>query len=328
MRYRNLGETDIKISEIGFGCWGIGGFVDGLNSYGETSDDVSLRALKTAFDNGINFFDTANIYGLGHSEELIGRAFGKCRDRVVIATKCGFDSFTKRMYFNKENIEKSIDQSLKRLDTDYIDLLQLHDPEIAIEQNIELLDCLKNQVKIGKIKALGVSVKNPMQGMKFMKEPWQSIQCNFNMIDLRALECGLFLKALQKNVSIIARTPLAFGFLSGQVEIDKLKEGDHRLKWPKEQLALWGNSTRLFAEIAEKNNMTSSELAIKFCVSFDAVTSVIPGMLTTEEVIQNSNTSKYILAENDIEEIINISKANNSQLSKNLQQVLGNKIFT
>jgi aryl-alcohol dehydrogenase-like predicted oxidoreductase len=315
MRYRNLGETDIKISEIGFGCWGIGGFVDGLNSYGETSDDVSLRALKTAFDNGINFFDTANIYGLGHSEELIGRAFGKCRDRVVIATKCGFDSFTKRMDFTKENIEKSINQSLNRLDTDYIDLLQLHDPEITIEQNLDLLDCLNNQVKIGKIKALGVSVKNPMQGLKFMKEPWQSIQCNFNMIDIRAFECGLFLNALQNNVSIIARTPLAFGFLSGQVVIDKLKEGDHRLKWPREQLELWGKSARLFAKIAEKNNMTSSELAIKFCVSFDAVASVIPGMLTAEEAIQNSNISNFVLIEEDVEEIINLSKANNSLVS-------------
>ena len=122
---------------------------------------------------------------------------------------------------------------------------------------------------------------------------------------------SLFLKAIQNNVSIIARTPLAFGFLSGQVEIDKLKEGDHRLKWPKEQLELWGKSARLFSTIAKKNNMTSSELAIKFCVSFDAVASVIPGMLTSDEAIQNSKISNFVLSEDDIEEIINLSKSNN-----------------
>ena len=314
MKYRTLGSTNLSISEIGFGAWGIGGAVAGNNSYGATSDECSLNALLAAKERGINFFDTSNIYGNGHSETLIGAAFKDCRQSVIISTKCGYDSFSEKMDFTQSNIETSLNNSLQRLQTDYVDLLQLHDPDSSLATNLELIDILKKQIKTGKVRFVGVSVKSPSHGLAFLNGPWQAIQCNFNLIDLRALDCGLFEQSQEKNVGLISRTPLAFGFLSGSFQSNSLQfsPGDHRLKWSKEQLLLWAKAGTFFSEVARKYNMSPTTLAIKFCLSFSQVSSVIPGMLNSDEVNENASASDFqSIEKDDLFSLLQISRSNN-----------------
>jgi aryl-alcohol dehydrogenase-like predicted oxidoreductase len=293
MNYRNLGNTGIKVSEIGFGAWTIGGLTPGQTSYGRTDDKVSLEALQTAFDLGINFFDTANIYGNGHSEELIGKAFKKERSKAVIASKCGFKSFESAHDFSDKAIRASIEDSLVRLQTDYLDLLQLHDPPTQIATDEKVITTLIKLRDEGKIRAIGISVKSPLDGLKFLKHPWQTIQCNFNMIDQRAMDCGLMHQAEKTGIGIIARTPLAFGFLSGKFTGKKIRfeKSDHRSRWGEEQLRIWADAPEYFAPLNKNKSRTLSQLAIKFCISFDGIATVIPGIMNKTEAMENASVS-------------------------------------
>lgn len=293
MNYRELGTTGINVSEIGFGTWAIGGRTPGQTSYGATDDVTSLDALRAALDYGITFFDTANIYGNGHSEELLGQAFTQDRSRVIIASKCGMQDMSGQHDLSPAALRTSVEGSLRRLNSDYIDLLQLHDapPEVATdEKTIRLFEDLQTE---GKIRAIGVSVKSPVHGLQFLHGPWQTVQCNFNMIDQRALECGLILQAAVAGVSVISRTPLAFGFLSGAFlgTDPKFKEGDHRARWSPEQIRLWADAPIHFAPVNEGSNRTMSQLAIKFCISMDGIAATIPGITTPNEARQNASVS-------------------------------------
>ena len=312
MKYRNLGKSGITISEIGFGAWGIGGQIPGKYSYGITDDLISLEALREALDCGINFYDTANIYGNGHSEELLGKAFYNVREQVVIATKCGLQNFESEPNFSQSAIVQSVDSSLRRLNSDYIDLLQLHDPHPNFADNEVLIHTLVSLRSSGKIRAFGVSVKSPSDGLHFVSGPWESIQCNLNMIDLRALESGLLTKSIECNIAIIARTPLAFGFLSGLLTHENLTfpENDHRSRWSQTQLLKWATAPEVFSKINVSETRSLSQLAIKFCTSLPGITSVIPGMLTASEVIENAAVSKIPdLTKDEINQIIDSSRA-------------------
>ena len=127
MKYRYLGSTKIKVSEIGFGAWGIGGNFNQSKAYGPTSDEVSSSALLEAIDRGVNFFDTSPLYGFGHSEELIGKTLKKYRDKIIILTKVGYVDFTGKQVFSYNYLKESLELSLRRLKTEYVDILQLHD---------------------------------------------------------------------------------------------------------------------------------------------------------------------------------------------------------
>src|SRR5882724_10158294 len=128
MKYRQLGATGLQVSEIGFGTWGIGGRTEGETSYGDTDDGASRDALGAALDRGVTFFDTSNVYGDGHSETLIGEALGPRRNQVVLATKAGFVGYQVPADFSPANLRASLFGSLRRLRTDVVDLLQLHNP--------------------------------------------------------------------------------------------------------------------------------------------------------------------------------------------------------
>jgi aryl-alcohol dehydrogenase-like predicted oxidoreductase len=294
MKRNKLGKTNIYISEIGFGSWGIGGLTPGNSSYGKTDDKVSSRSLLTAFEHGINFYDTSNIYGEGNSEILLGKTFNKIRSKVIIATKCGMVNSTGLQDFTINELDKSVYASLKRLQSDYIDLIQLHDfPTTGYIQD-EILTFFDSLMSKGIIRAFGISVKNPNDGLSFLDLNFSSIQCNLNLIDQRAVTCNLLNKAYESNISIIARTPLAFGFLTGDFtnkEIN-LSVGDHRSKWSEEQLRIWADSPLLFSSILDFSQRTMPELALKFCSSFNSVATTIPGMLTEEQVIMNVNAIK------------------------------------
>ncbi|MGA2467025.1 MAG: aldo/keto reductase [Thermodesulfobacteriota bacterium] len=305
MKYRALGSTGIEVSEIGYGTWGLGG-----NAYGPVDDNESKKALRRAFEKGINFFDTSDLYGNGHSEQLLGEVFRDVRDAVVIATKGGtlpHSGFYMPQDFSPKYLRNALEGSLKRLKTDYIDLYQLHSPQIQdIEANADILDTLETFKSEGKIKAYGISPRSPQDAIIAIQQfRFTVVQVNFNLIDQRAIETGLFKIAAEKNVGIINRTPLVFGYLSGKMTGDERFDGvDHRANWPKEQLKRWAKSPNLFDFLYENGKQRSAvQAALLFCLAHREISTVIPGMLNVQEV------------EEDIE-VANLPPLNSDEIGK------------
>jgi len=291
MKYRQLGSSGIQVSEIGFGAWGIGGLVHDSSAYGPTDDSVSQQALRTAFEAGVTFIDTAALYGYGHSEELIGKTLCGVRDRVVISTKAGYVNFTGLQDFSPAYLRSSLEASLKRLQTEYVDVFQLHDPPIDLlvndESIIELLHTLRDE---GKIRVIGISTRSPADSLVAVERlGFKSVQVNFNLVDQRALELGLFAACRTHGAGLIARTPLCFGFLTGKYSAGyDYAEGDHRGKWNPEQIALWAEACSLFCTGLEVDEaQTSAQIALRYVLSFAEVSSTIPGMLTDWHVAEN-----------------------------------------
>lgn len=314
MKYRLLGQTGISLSEIGFGTWGLGG-----DSYGPTDDQTSIAALHRAIEKGINFFDTSDLYGNGHSEVVLGRALAGRRDQVVISSKVGLlphTGFFMPTNFSAGHIQKGLEASLLRLGTDYIDLYHLHSPSLSDLQDIpEIMQTLRDLQAAGKIRAFGLSARSPgdaLSAIKDFKLNFSFIQINYNMIDQRAAENGLFALAQKCGVGIIARTPLCFGYLTGKLTASQIfGPGDHRANWPFDQLRLWANAPGLFNDLfgADKGR-TATQLALRFCLEEPAVTTVIPGMLTPAEVDENSSASDLPpLSGSDLSEISTIYRS-------------------
>ncbi len=314
MNYRTFGKTGIKVSEIGFGTWGIGGATeDGANSYGQTDDAESFECLARAFDLGVTFYDTSNIYGYGHSEELLAQAFKGKRDKVVIASKVGFIKHRGRHDLRGEYIREQIEGTLKRLGTDYVDLYQLHSPPMEqLRATPDAVSTMLDLKKEGKIRAFGISVKNPGDAVIAINEfGAEVVQVNFNMIDQRALEQGAFDVAKKSGAGIIARTPLAFGFLSGKVKDLNFSPSDHRSVWSKEQLQRWQEAPDMFSFINRNPARTATQLALQFCLGFDAISTVIPGMLHVNEVEEDTAASSLpALTEEELANIELVYKQN------------------
>jgi aryl-alcohol dehydrogenase-like predicted oxidoreductase len=296
MRHRPLGRSGIDISEIGFGTWGIGGPTPGATSYGKTDDSTSLRALGAALDHGITFFDTSGVYGYGHSEELLGLAFAHQRDRVVIATKAGLREYGAPLDFSPASIRACVEASLRRLRLEYVDLLQWHNPSAEYMESgeDEIRATAARLKRDGLIRAFGVSIRAPQDGFIALERlrP-DALQANFNLLDHRVLDCGLLEAAAAASCAIIARTPLCFGFLAGEVGEETIfSADDHRSRWPREQIAWWAHGARQMRGHAKAEpGQTPSQFALRFCLSFSAVTSAIPGMLTEQEVVENAAAS-------------------------------------
>jgi aryl-alcohol dehydrogenase-like predicted oxidoreductase len=296
MRNRALGRSGLTVSEIGFGSWGIGGRTAGETSYGDTDDTRSRAALARALDLGITLFDTAPAYGDGHSETLIGEAFAGRRDRIVIATKAGLERFDAPPDFSPAALRRSLDGSLQRLQTDHVDLFQLHNPAPDLFQRVpETYVALEDLRREGKIRAFGVSVKSPADALAILaSHEVASVQVNLNMLDVRAVESGLLAVASAKGVGIIARTPLCFGFLSGAVTADtQFPPGDHRRGWPRAQIERWVKGAEAMQAAAETPGQAPSQAALSFCLSFPAVSAVIPGILSPAEAEQNVAASGF-----------------------------------
>jgi aryl-alcohol dehydrogenase-like predicted oxidoreductase len=295
MNYRELGQTGIKISEIGFGAWGIGGPTPGPTSYGETDDKQSMVALERALEKGINFFDTSAVYGYGHSEKLIGEAFHNKRDQVVIATKAGLDTYGKAPDFSVANLERSLSQSLQRLKTDYIDLFQLHNPsEETLLNGDKIQDFAERQIAKGTIRAFGLSLRGPEDCHSAIEKfSPAALQINFNLLDQRIIDHGVMTLAERAKVSLIARTPLCFGFLTGALTVDtQFDPADHRSRWPRVQIENWVNLARqMYASANDNPAQTESQFALRYPLSFSAITSTIPGIFSAEEVDINAAAS-------------------------------------
>lgn len=296
MHYRELGTTGITISEIGFGAWGIGGVVADSRAYGPTDDTVSIKALQTAFDQGITFYDTAALYGYGHSEELIGAAFKGIRQKVVISTKVGYKNFSGERDYSPEYIRSSLEASLKRLQTDYVDVYQLHDPPLDLLENEAILATLNSLKQEGKIRVVGLSTKSPAESLQAVEKfGIKSVQVNFSLVDQRAEEIGLFAACQAQGAGIIARTPLCFGFLTGKYGAgDDYADGDHRKIWKPEQIDCWAQAYRLFTSfLTEAEKQTNAQIALRYVLSFEAVSTTIPGMMTDEHVFENVAASGF-----------------------------------
>lgn len=296
MKYRKLGRSGLLVSEIGFGAWGVGGRTDGHTSYGATDDAVSRDALARAFDLGITFYDTAPPYGNGHSEELIGAVFRGRRDRIVLATKVGVERFGSEPDLSPSGLRRSLEGSLRRLGCGYVDLLQIHSLDIAaLRRNPEILQTLDAMVAEGKARALAMSAKSPEDALIAVTEfGFAVVQINLNMMDLRAQQNGFLALAAERGIGVIARTPLCFGFLSGEIAADaKFAEGDHRAGWSRAQIARWvEGASQLHAVVEKPAGQTRAQVALRFCLSYPAVGVVIPGILTAAEADENAAASE------------------------------------
>lgn len=289
MNYRDLGRTGIKVSEVGFGAWAIGGNRHG-NSYGVTDDKVSLEALEKAFELGCNFFDTADVYGWGHSEELIGRAFRGKRDRVVIATKVGSDFYQGFGFqtFDESYIRFALEKSLERLKTDYIDLYQLHNPPTSLIENEETYHVLLKLKNEGKIRAWGLSVRNSRDGqLALMTAKPDSIQVPYNIF-VFGMEKDLFPLTNQIGCAVIAREPLSNGFLTGKYDVDaSFEAGDIRKGWPRDFINARVKATQRLAFLERNGSRTLSQAALQWILKNSSVSAVIPGIKTPEQAIED-----------------------------------------
>ena len=319
MNYRALGKTGRQVSEIGFGAWGIGGAQNGAVAYGATDDQESLSALKHAFDLGVTFFDTSDFYGFGHSETLIGKAFQKCRDKIIIASKVGFVALPDIQDFSSKHILSAIDNSLKRLQTDYIDLYQLHSPDVGVLTDT-LWNTLEHLRDCGKIKNIGISLRSPGDALTVLQDyPFDTIQVNYNLVDQRALDIGLLDLCLEKQIGVVIRTPLCFGFLTGKYTgQSRFGLSDHRKNWSEAQIERWAQAYQVFLlSLGETQDLTPAQIALKFCLSHDAVSTVIPGMLNKKQVKENVSVSGLEAWPVDVLEKIRETYASHSFFVKN-----------
>ena len=296
MQYRQLGSTGMRISAIGFGAWAIGGF------WGAVDDDESMRALHAAVDEGVNFIDTADVYGDGRSERLIARLRRERRDtRLWVATKAGrrLPEQTCEGY-TRDNLGAWIDRSLTNLETDAIDLLQLHCPPSALYRRDEVFGYLDDFVRAGKIRCYGVSVETVAEALDALRHPGvQSIQIIFNMFRLKPAE-RLFPEARARQVGILARVPLASGMLTGKLRRDSVfAADDHRTFNRDGQLfdkgeTFSGVPYEAGLEAVEQlrplvpDGATVAQLALRWILMFDGVTCTIPGARTETQARLNA----------------------------------------
>ncbi|MGA8808667.1 MAG: aldo/keto reductase, partial [Thermoanaerobaculia bacterium] len=232
MQYRELGKTGIKVSAVGFGAWAIGGPSEASGAplgWGRTTDEDSLAAIRRARDLGVTFFDTADSYGFGRSESLLGIVLSRKRQDVIIGTKVGVvrtSSGELKKDFSKQHIYVAVDGSLKRLRTDYIDVYQIHNPTIDDLRREEIQDAMERLQDAGKIRFWGVSVFNPEDGLEVVRQSWGHVlQVLYNILN-QAPADELFPAAKEKGYGIIARVPLASGLLTGKFRNDTVFPAD------------------------------------------------------------------------------------------------------
>ena len=303
MRYRTLGRTGLQVSEVGFGAWAIGGpakLGDVEIGWGEVDDAMSLRAVEAAYDAGVTFFDTADVYGAGRSEVLIGKALKSRRDRVVIATKVGNRTTAGGAWvkdFSKQWITEAIDASLARLGMDYVDLYQLHSATDTAHYRDETFEALNALKAAGKIRYYGISVGPCAHGPWVIRNtPADTIQVVYNMLE-REPEAELLPLAQAQGIGIIARVPLASGFLTGKFTRDtQFAPNDHRSRtYPPEKVRQIVGQVAKLDFLTEKKDKTLARAALQYCLAHPAVSAVIPGAKTPEQARANAAASDGVL---------------------------------
>jgi aryl-alcohol dehydrogenase-like predicted oxidoreductase len=294
MKYRTLGRTPWKVSELSFGAWAIGG------AWGPVDDSESLAALHKAIDCGVNFIDTADVYGMGHSEQLIAKLKRERKEEIVIATKAGrrLSPHTAAGY-NQHNLTGFVEDSLKNLATDSLDLLQLHCPPTDVYYQPEVFGALDRLVEAGKIRYYGVSVERVEEALKAIEFPgMQTVQIVFNCFRLRPAAL-FFEQALKRQVGILARVPLASGMLTGKMSAASVFAADDHRNFNRHGEAFdvgetfsgvdYSTALRAVEEIRRlvPPGITMAQFALRWILMFDAVTCAIPGAKRPSQAADN-----------------------------------------
>jgi aryl-alcohol dehydrogenase-like predicted oxidoreductase len=294
LKYNQLGNTDLNISELSFGTWAIGG------AWGNLNDKEALKALDYAMEQGVNFFDTADVYGDGHSEELLARATKGKESSVHIATKfCRSADIHSPETYSMESVRAFCENSLKRLNRETIDLYQIHCPPMKILEDGGVFEVLEKLKEEGKIRYYGVSVETVEEGMFCLKNTnVSSLQVIFNMLRQKPLDT-LFPMAAERNVGILARVPLASGLLTGKFTKNSTFERDDHRHFNQNGEAF--NVGETFAGLdfqkgvelsrqlkwVENERGNRTRAALKWILEQEEVTSVIPGFRSVEQVEDN-----------------------------------------
>jgi aryl-alcohol dehydrogenase-like predicted oxidoreductase len=327
MNFRKLGLSGIEASVIGFGAWAIGGWM-----WGGTEEQSAISAIHTALDNGVNLIDTAPMYGYGRSEEIISKAIKGRRNKIVLATKCGLvwdktdwpegkgelhfysdkdtivkenqNTFRVYKYLQPESIRNEVEQSLKRLNTDYIDLLQTHWQESTtpLDDTIDELIRLKKE---GKIRAIGCSNVNLKQLNTYIKSGQLDVdQERFSLIDKNIIQDGLMDACENAKVSIFAYSPLSNGLLTGKLTIQRIfGKGDLRNSNPRfseENVHKINEKLELLKPIAQSYNLTIVQLIIAWTAAKYQKMHVLCGMRNPKQAAENAQAGNITLENNDI----------------------------
>lgn len=294
MEYRELGRTGWRVSDISFGAWAIGG------TWGRVDDDESLAALNRAVDLGVDFFDTADVYGDGRSERLLARLRHERTETIYVATKAGrrLEPHVAAGY-NRANLTAFVERSLRNLETEALDLLQLHCPPTDVYYSPEVFGILDDLVAAGKLRHYGVSVERVEEALKAIEFPnVESVQIIFNMFRHRPSDL-FFEQAKRRGVGILARVPLASGLLTGKLGPDQRFAGDDHRSFNRHGESFDRGETfsgvdydlGLQAVEALRSivpaGMSMAQLALRWILMFDAVTCAIPGAKRAEQVEEN-----------------------------------------
>jgi len=305
MRYTQLGQRGPKVSTVGFGAWAIGGM-----NWGKTNDEVSKKALHKALDEGVTLIDTADVYGFGHSEDLVAQVLKeRGKGDVVVATKAGNDFYNAepaddegygsiRQTYTKDYIIFAAEQSLKRLQVDTLDILQLHSPDLPKLERDEPWEALRQLKQDGKIKHAGLSIQsfqetNQAHLLDKHHEILDVIQVRYNLLE-REAEKVLFPKALEYGIGVIVRIPLLFGFLTGKFDQSStFEEDDHRnMNLSQEKLQQYLEELKNYDELYNKYpDQTNAQVSLRFCTSHPACHVSIPGAKTDKQVEDNCAAS-------------------------------------
>ncbi|HEX4486864.1 MAG TPA: aldo/keto reductase [Terriglobales bacterium] len=298
MKFRPLGRTGWKVSDVSFGAWAIGG------SWGKVSESDALAALNKAIDSGVNFIDTADVYGGGRSERLIAQLKKSRKDEIIVATKAG-RRLPKQLVdgYSRANLTSWVEDSLRNLAADTIDLLQLHCPPTELYPQPEVFGILDDLVKAGKLRYYGVSVEKVEEALEAIKHPnVQSVQIIFNCFRQKPAD-EFFPLAKKQRVGILARVPLASGMLTGKLRRDSTFASDDHRNFNRhgehfdvgETFSGVDYETGLEAvEQLRKlvpQGISISQFALRWILMFDAITCAIPGGKRPEQVADNCEAS-------------------------------------
>ncbi len=316
MDYRKLGKSDISVPVVSFGAWAIGG-----SMWGGSDDGAAVRAIQAAIDLGITCVDTAAIYGMGHSERLVGKAISGRRDEVVVATKCGLrwdiedgqfffegldpDGKPHKIYRNlrPESIRHECEESLRRLGVDCIDLYQCHWPDPTSNQD-DAIAALCDLRAEGKIRAIGVSNFTAEMIQQALKQDViASDQPKYNMLE-RAIERDILPFCLEEEVGVLAYSPMAMGLLTGKVGLDREFRGDDTRRnrpWfspenRKRVLDVLGK----IRVIADGHNATLGQVAVNWVISQPGITSALVGARTEAQVVENARAADFRLTQEEV----------------------------
>ncbi len=296
MHQRRLGNTGLIVSEIGMGTWELGG-----REWGDIGETEAVDLLRYAFESGVTFYDTADQYGGGRAEQLLGEAFSALGNRVVIATKLGYELDSdgwishgwERPSFNvsPDYIRQAVEGSLKRLKRDVIDIYQFHAPPPAAEWDdaFGTMEALKTE---GKIRFYGLCLGSEADALKAMAETNVSaLLLTYNILS-QEMAASVMETAAEKGVAVVVRQPLSSGLLSGQLGPDTVfAENDYRKTWPREKFLADLERVEQAKSIVGNKAKSLPQAALKFILAHPAVSSVVPGMMTPAQVDDGVATS-------------------------------------